>query len=339
MIYRYLQTRLTTKLIALAVVLALSAVISWRFSFNVPLVLGGIAAIALVVHFSLTYLNSALTTVVILVQIGLTLALTEGFNYYFYSASDLLNLNLTLIRTLFLAVGLFVVVFYAFFAYYFAKGRIWINLMVSFILFNGVAVPLLALREASVPIALLSAFGAALLYMVARSFRLKKNNPILPKSGIPAPLKKKANEILGNANLTVRDLSDTDVWRASHYLAHDDYNIYNIHVAPVRSKFLISSNGVFADDKNLNETLENLRLDVLRNKDETSVRKTTSVLLLPADSLLPQGIKTLNISRRKQPDRSAGLIVVSSPKRFQKLVKKQATGRKISEKDLKKLDF
>lgn len=341
MIHKYQQITPFTKIVSFALILFLSGVVSVRFDYNIALVLISVAAIGIVTHLSLTYLNSVFAAIVILLELGLFYITAGNAILNLGPLEYVLNLNLQVVETLILTLGIFVVTAYSLFAYRFSKGKLWSNLLVAFILFNGVSTPIWIFEPSRLVLGLSAGFAAGLLYLTLRGvqFRRKSSIPVVPKQAINSLLKKKILTILDTTDVRIRDVTRDENWKSTHFVISDDYKVYNIHALSARSSFVIKSSGVYADGNNINELVEGLRLDVLRNKDEVPVRQTVSVLLLPAESLLPQGIKTLTISHSRQPDRSAGLIVISTPKRFKKLIQKQASGKKMSEKDAKKLDF
>ena len=338
MIDSYLKTKLTTKLIGFIVITAISAVISWRFEFNIPVVAISVAAIMVLVHVSITYTNSLLTSAVTIGQMLLALGLGYGLTVYFYALQDVLQIDVALLQLLTLTVALCVIASYILFSFLFSRGRMWINLFFSFLIFNVVSTAIWAFNFDKVLLGLGIGYIAGLAFLYLRTLSRKKNKPIQKKDILTGPLKKRGENLFKETNLTFDNLKNADTWHKTHYLAYNEHQVYAVHFLTVRNSFVANNKGVFADNENIGNLLESIKLEVRAHR-KVLPKKIISVFVVPAESALPQGIITVNISKKNQPDHNLGPVVIITPTRFKKMVKEQAKTHKMSSKELKKLNF
>jgi len=339
MIEAYLKTKPLTKIVGLIVPVLLVALASWRFGYDTLFLTVALALVLLVFHFSVTYTSNVAAAVVTIGQTFFVLAFTSGLEDSFYSLELVLGIDVALLQLLSLSVGVCVIASYMFFSYYFAHGRMWVNLFVSFLLFNGVSTPIWAFNTANLILGLTVGYLAGAAYLFMRSRTTNKNRKVVEKQTLNGPLKKRALNIFKELDLTVDDMRDETSWYGTHYLAYNKNAVYAVHMLTVREGFSITKRGIFADGKEVSSVIESLKNDVLKHHKEIPTHRTTAVVIVPADSALPEGTVTVNISKWKQPDHKLGAVLFVTPNRFKRFAMKQSKGSEMSQKDLKKLNF
>lgn len=337
--YRYQQLRNSTKLLTALGILLIATIIAWQFHYDVLFAVIATASVLAVVHVALTFWKSTLSALIILLQLAIYFTLGDGITLYLGGYSEEANFSIAVIRILLLTLSIVQAALFGYIAYRFSKGKMWLNLFVSFSLFNIVGFSIFLFHNNLLVVALIAAFFTAIGYLALRSIRRKNSEKAPEKPKLAQSLRSNIETQLSEMKLEFTDVSKAADWEATHYLAHDEHALYNIRVVPAKESLVINSKGLQTNGVSLNPDLEYLRLDAIDNAKTVGTKQMISVLLFPAESMLPQGTKTVNISRRKQPSYSLGVSVIATPKRLKKFVIAQRQTKKLPEKVLKKLDF
>lgn len=175
MFKRYQEVKTSSKLIVLGIVALLATAITIRFEYNTLITLATIAALAVSFHIIATRPKTTVSVVLCLIQ-----ALIVGYtSYYFgaYFAGLGFDFALfTLITLILLGVSSITIIYLSF---RFSKGKVWVTLLLSFIVLNSTGVLLTGLSNIDYITSFIIAAVAGIGIAVLRSFTLfsKKLQP------------------------------------------------------------------------------------------------------------------------------------------------------------------
>jgi hypothetical protein len=310
----YRTTKLTSRLLFLGSILLLGAALAWQYEYNFAITLGIIVGLGLLIEVIAFYPRQILTTLIIFLQIATlsTLSLLVGSLYEQVGQDGELAiltgeyLSLLSVIIITIAVRLF------------PSGRNWVNLLISFSLFNLTYVALVGFT-ANYLVGLSGAFAVAALYIALRTIRWKKTRPVIFKKQSET-VKNKTVAFLLNHNYTIlpQTLPCLDLLAVSP----DGKQIFGVYSLDVYKTFSLDHEGMTIDDKSATPALEQLLLSI---KASAKASKTSSASITPVIMLhktnLASNMLTVKVRTRRNPDRIVGTVQVVNANGFEKLMK------------------
>jgi len=323
MIKFYRNTKLTSRLIVFSALLVLTGVTAWKYGFNAPIALAFVASIGALIEVVLTRprLVAAVAAVIIQVTYLSVISITIGGVYG--TLALLTSEYLALLTILLLIV----------FGYKFARGYLWLNYAVSFVIYDLILTTILA-TGLSYIIAALGGFVGAAIFLVIRSIQWrKKENFSLTKPS--AKSLKRVQSFLDSHNL----VSTSSQLPFVSFLATDPAQpnkVYVIYSLDVKTSLTIEKNLVLMDGSDVTPLLDSLLSETgdLSKSKKITERVFTPVIFVNNNTLV-KNLTSIKVASRAKPDRSIGTIYLANANGFEKILK--VPGIKLSKRTSKKI--
>lgn len=220
-------------------------------------------------------------------------------------------------------------------SYLFGKGRVWITLLLGYLLFfvafvlTGVIVPTLS------PMAY-SAIGAVIMIMIMilrcffpRAKRIYFNWNLIPHTKQTTLIKKKLEQQLigkeDNSNKTNIQLIPADNQR--YFFLRTSYAFMAVlPIVPTQS-LILEKNKMLLDGVDITGVLEAYmdELSLFSTQQKINLKYITPVIYVGEKSQIGTEIGKLDVARKTQPDRVLGSVFMVSPKGFVSLLNRMKT--------------
>jgi len=336
MLSYYKQSKFTSRLIAAFLFAGLAAVISWRFEYNLLQVLGGTLAITILAEVFFFHIRFFLVSVLSLIQSAIVL--TTALVVY----NVLINYNANSGMGLAMATGMVIVGFSGILLtlvgnYIFSVGRLWINVLLSFLVYNAISFPLLATGvNLSYVIQSLIALAGVVLYILVRhyfprdktsEFDLTAIKTQRGSSAIKARIQKE------HPNLKIQDINTRVL------LASNDKVAFVILPLTPEKYFSILENDAWFDSEPITGVFEYMISESQDASHNFKINKKyfIPVIYVTAKSTLKSKLTTIKVRSRRTPDRIMGNVFVVTSSGFDSLIKGYEKQKPMPAKLLKKL--
>lgn len=315
-IYRKISP--ANKAMILTGIVLLSFAVSLAYGYNPILVPLCAAAIGVAAHIILTYTRLSIAVGISALQVVAVsfMALAVGVIYSSYGLPGDYNTVVAAYWILFVIALSWVI------AFYWSNGRIWLNLTISYVLYDATLVILNTLGVEFVW-SLLCSSGVALLYLAVRGVRGRK--------AVLAP----------ETSLRLNKGSVTNILEDKGYTVTvtEDKNVLGIHptkkpifVVPLRGKKLtLNKNMILLDDKDVTSSLEYASVQAASIGKQLKVSKNllhTVVFMQTADT--KNDLMAIDVYAKARPDRKLNKVFLANAKGFNRFLN-------ISSKNDKKL--
>lgn len=305
----YKKTMLSSRIIAVLVLASFSAIVAWNYKVEVlPIVSGiiGLAFIAEAFFFHRKLMVVAILTFVHLLLIAIlsTIVLTtieeftdSGVGTYIAAGG--------------IAVGIFATIVSLIGSYLYAQGRLWVNVLVSYILYNLTSIFLvLAFPMLSYAITSLIALGVVIIYIALRHFVSLHKEAIfdlntIPTQKIDTTMKSNISKI-DNKFLFIENKENDRI-----LTFHDEKNIFMLLPISPEKYFTIIQNDAFVDQKVVTGVFElMIKESRLFSKKNKINQKYIVPIIYVSKSSLDKDTTTLKIRSRKYPEKLMGRIFI-----------------------------
>lgn len=322
MLKRYREIGLSARLLGLLLLEAVIAAVAFRnYGIeNVPLAVGISAGVLIALDTVLRRPTLIAAGVVALGQLllgSLIGIFVEAYLYYSYNvqANGLYYLLVTsgFIFMLFVQVGL---------AYYVARGRVWINLLLSSLIIDIAFILAVNLLHVDFTNALLISLGFLLIYFALRSLRFKRQaKPEVPTR--TAGALRKAERFFTDRGYTTVAVGESYPWL--DMIAEDGKRLYATFVLDPHNSIAFGGNVLSQDAKDITYVFEYALRDMRRwARNHRVPMSRVQFLLFTHKSSLQPDYRALRVRARHTPDRVLGTIALVSHAGLEKLMKAHA---------------
>lgn len=303
-----------------------SFAVSLTYGYNAVLVPLAVAALGVAAHITLTYTRLAIAVGISALQVAAVsfMSLAVGIIYSSYGLPGDYN---TVVSSYWI---LFVIAISWLLAFYWSNGRIWLNLLLSYLFFDAT---LIVLNTFGVEFvwSLLCSTGVALLYLAVRGVRGRK--PVLAPESSLRLNKGSVTSILEDKGYTVT--------------VTEDQNILGIHptkkpvfVVPLRGKNLtLDKNTILLDDKDVTSSLEYASEKSAAAGKKLKVSKNllhTVVFMQASDS--KNDLMAIDVYAKVRPDRKLNKVFLANSKGLNRFLNISAKNdKKLSKRAAAKL--
>jgi hypothetical protein len=316
---RYRELNLSARLLGLVVLEALIAAVAFRnYGLeSVPIAVGISAGVLIALD---TIVRRSALVIAAAIGVGQLLLASligvfiEGYLYYTYSV-DARGLYYLLVVTgfiflLFVQIGL---------AYYVARGRVWLNLLVSSLLVDVGFVLAVNLLRVDFTSALLIDLGLVLLYFLLRSVRFRRQQkPEVPTR--TAGALRKAERFFTDRGYTTLQAGESYPWLDT--VAENGKSIYATLVLDPHNSLAFGGNVLSQDAKDITYVFEYALRDMRRwARNHRVPLERIQFLLFTHKSSLQPGYRALRVRARHTPDRVLGTIALVNHTGLEKLMK------------------
>jgi len=322
-----LRTRILTLVLGEAVVTA----ITYRYHYAFPTVPLVVAGLALAVD-----VFARRVRLLLAVLVGLAQLVAVTFLAYSTSLAlalfDSTGISFYLVQTLFLFALLLQIAF----SLYTARGRIWLNLLLSSLLLDFSYLLLQVMATGVTSLALptrilaagLAALGFMLLYYVVRSVAFHSEpNPSLPPRHLG--ITTKTGNYLAGLGLTVLPVRGEGL--VLDQVAHSSRAVYAVYTLDAEDKLQVRDNTLLVDGQDATDALAQLAVAGKRwaRRYRLPNQTLTYVLLAHRAGLQPAS-RRITVRDRRRPDRVLGTVFLVNRVGFERLLKEDSRRRPLA---------
>lgn len=335
----YKKTAFTSRLIAFFVAIGFGSLLAWYYHVDVFLTIGVISAVAVfaeavVFHpkFTLVSILTAVQVIVVSVTSMILFTSIEAFSN---------TANALYVSTGLQAVGLAAVLLTLLGNYLFSAGRLWVNTLASYVLYNATLLTLILSRiDMSYVISALIAFAVIIAYICVRHFvSLRKEAPF-----DVSEVKTQPADTAFTSNF-VKQYPEFEEYKTENLsnrisVFYNDKNVFVVATVTPEKYFTIIKNDAWLDQEVVTGMLEyivNEAVSLSRNL-KINQKLFVPILHVTTNSQLPKSVTTIKIRSRRYPERIIGKLFIVNKDGLRKLIKTyEATDNKLPEKALKTL--
>jgi hypothetical protein len=332
----YKKTMLSSRIIAVLVLASFSAVVAWNYKVEVLPVVSGIIGLAFIAeafffHRKLTLVAILTFVHLLLIAVLSTIVLTtieeftdSGVGTYIAAGG--------------IVVGIFATFVSILGSYLYGQGRLWVNVLVSYILYNLASIILvLALPMLSYAITSLIALGIVIVYIALRHFVSLHKETIFDLNTIPS----QKNDTVMKSNISNMNSKFLFVEndKSERILTfHDEKNIFILLPISPEKYFTIIKNDAFVDQKVVTGIFElMIKESRLLSKKLKINQKYIVPIIYVSKSSLDKDITTLKIRSKKYPEKLMGRVFIVNKAGLPKLFNKYEESNILPKKILHKL--
>jgi hypothetical protein len=300
-------------------VAALATVIAWRFNYEILPTAAGVVIFAVLAEIFFFHTRLMLVTLISLAQV--CVVVISSFIIYTVMSKYTTIYGMSLVMGLGMAlIGFLAIILAIIGNYFFAQGRLWVNTLVSFLVYNAISVPLIASGiELSYIIQSLIALGGMIIYIVARhylplsnitSFNIESIKTQKSSSAVKAKIQKE------HPNLKIQEINKRI------FLASNDKVAFVILPITPTKYFTIMKNDVFLDGETITGVLEHVLSESKSISYSTKVNKKffIPVIYVTTKSTLKSKLTTIKVRSRVTPERVMGNVFITTPSGFESLL-------------------
>jgi len=332
----YKQSKLSSRLLITALILALGEAISWRFGGN-PFVTG-LAIVALSFIGESFFFHKRLLAVALMTLGQLAFTSTIAYVIYTVLLPRLSNGATAYLQTIGVeSVSLAVIILTLVGNYFLAQGRFWINTLVTYLIYDSLLIIFITIGfNFSFVFGAIIAFGSALAYIVLRHFLPRRKVKPFDTSVLKnSKATKEIKEVFATTypNMTIKNRDNNML------LVSDGKVIYAILPLNPKKYFSIIKNEAWLDSNAVTGVFEYL-LDVSKEvSSHTQINKKNfvPVIYVANNSTLKNKLTTLKIRSRRMPDKVMGNVFIATPTGFAQLIKGYSRQKDISASTIEKL--
>jgi hypothetical protein len=316
MIKLYKKTKRSTRLLFLGALVVLGISISIAYAFPVLLVAGGIIVAGLIIEV-LVYKPRQIFSVLIL-AVEIAFMSVTALEIGQLTSSIQQDGNLALLTTEY--VSLLSIVLLVLMAFWVSSGRLWFNLIVSFVLYNSAFILLIAMGLNYVYALILSfLLGAA--YLAIRGISFKKAIPFTMK-GRGTAVTKKTLGFLKAKGLLVEKSSEPFI--DFFAVTPDKDKIFAIYTLDIFKSFRISGNEIIIDENSIvTPLLEQIITSIKDYASDIKVSKNTFIpVILVHKNVIGSDSVNISVSSRRKKDKTIGTVYIVTQKGFGTLMSK-----------------
>ena len=316
----YKQSKISSRAIALLLTVALATVIAWRFNYEIVSTISGVIVFAVLAEVFFFHIRFMIVTALSLVQAGIiagtSLVVYTVMSQYttIYGMSLIMGVGMALIGAVAILLALVG-------NYFFSKGRLWINILVSFLIYDAIAIPLLVSGIGlSYIYQSLMALGGMLIYIVARHYLPRTNIALFDIASIKTQKGSsaaKARLQKENPNLKIQEINNRV------FLASNDKVIFVVLPITPSKYFSIINNDAFLDSETVTGLFEHVLSESKDISYDLKINKKffIPVLYITTKSTLKSKLSTIRVRNRITPERIMGNIFIATPDGFNSLLK------------------
>lgn len=317
----YRNSKLSTRIISILTLAVFFSFISFYYGYDWLFAGSLIVGFGLVLEAFFIHTRFLVTSLIVF----LNLMLTGFVSFLIY---EILQYNpatqfIGLVNLILLQIGgIAATISIALVSYFYAKGAMWINVLLGYIIYNISLVGFIISfgQDNTSLLSIVLALALSLGFLTLRSVFPLQSDSVFDLDKLPQS--KKTNSLLNKLEKTFPNLKVKKSSKRT-LVAFDNKTVYFIVPISVKDKLVLNKKQLLIDEVDLTTCLESILLDAQLFSKNYKVNQKIIVPLLYVDreSALPRKLLGIKVRKRTQPDRILGTVTITSDTGFQSLIK------------------
>lgn len=332
----YKKTALSSRLIAVFVLAGFASVVAWNFKMEVLPVVGGIIGLAFIAEAIFFHPKLTLVSVLTFVQLLLIAVLST---IVLTTIEQFTNSDVgTYIAVGGQAIGIFTIIVAILGSYLYAQGRLWVNVLISYLLYNAASLVLIVTYP-MLSYAIISAIAlvVVILYLAFRHFVFFRKETIFDLSSIATT--KSDTAMQANLLKLNKDFMFVKHEGNERLLTfHDNKNIFVLLPISPEKYFTIIKNDAWVDQKVVTGIFElMIKESRLLSRKLKINQKYIVPIIYVSKSSLDKDVTTLKVRAKRYPERLMGRVFIVNSNGLPKVLNKYEASDLLPLKVLNKL--